>query len=362
MMLQRVQTWSMVRLLCPMSWRRFVVLFLGIFAGGIALLYVFVLLVDPYDLVPFSLPIERPIVSIAQRFTYPQIVRSRRFDSFIVGSSTARLIDPQALNGSFQAHFANLSMDAMTPWEQMEMADYFLRKAGAPKILIVALDGRWCDQAADRVLTQHGFPVWMYDDNPWNDYLHLLNSGTLEIAARLVGYQFGLYRERIRDDGYQVFVPPESKYDLSKAQHYLWGSRAPQIPPALPPPALSERERQSLSFPALLWLDRTLAKLPPATLKIVADMPVHITTQPWPGTHAAAVERECKARVAAIARQYAVKVIDWRIVSPLTSKDSNYWDPLHYRLPIAERIARGLIAAVLKGRESADGSYRIVVP
>jgi riboflavin biosynthesis pyrimidine reductase len=39
---------------------------------------------------------ERPLVSGSQRFAYPQVMRSKRFDSIIVGSSTARLIDPSS--------------------------------------------------------------------------------------------------------------------------------------------------------------------------------------------------------------------------------------------------------------------------
>jgi hypothetical protein len=54
-------------------------------------------------------------------------------------------------------------------------------------------------------------------------------------------------------------------------------------------------------------------------------------------------------------------VIDWRIASPITTNDSNYWDGLHYRLPIAQRIARELIAATLNGTASTEGSYRILV-
>jgi hypothetical protein len=54
-------------------------------------------------------------------------------------------------------------------------------------------------------------------------------------------------------------------------------------------------------------------------------------------------------------------VIDWRIASPITTNDSNYWDGLHYRLPIARRIARELVAATLNGAEASDGSYRILV-
>jgi hypothetical protein len=361
-MLQRLQAWSSARLDEPAGARHFVGAFLKTFVGGILLLYVVVLLVDPYDMVPFSLPLERPIVSVSQRFTYPQIVRSRRFDSLIVGSSTARLIDPQLLNGPFRARLANLSMNAMTPWEEMAMVDYFLRKAGPPKILIVALDQTWCNPQADKQLVNHGFPLWMYDDNPWNDYLHLLNSGAVEIALRLVGYQLGRYRERIRYDGYQVFVPPESTYDLARAQQKLWGGAPPRVPPDLPPPSLPDEERQTLPFPAVAWLDRTLAKLPAQAQVILADMPVHLVAQPWPGTRDAAVGAECKGRIASLARNHGAKLIDWRIVSPITTNDANYWDPLHYRVTIADRIAHELIAAALEGRPSADGSYRIVVP
>ena len=73
----------------------------------------FVLLIDPYDVVPFSLPIDRRIVSINQRYMYPQIVRSRRFDSLMIGTSTVAPVDPQIAQQPFDARFANLAMDAM---------------------------------------------------------------------------------------------------------------------------------------------------------------------------------------------------------------------------------------------------------
>ena len=97
-------------------------------------------------------------------------------------------------------------------------------------------------------------------------------------------------------------------------------------------------------------------------MKILVFMPVHVTAQAWPGTHDAAVEAECKARVAAIARSRGAKLIDWRISSPLTRDDSNYWDGLHYRLPIAARLAAEIAEAALNGKPSSDGSYRLTVP
>ena len=76
------------------AWKSFVKVFIGVFAATIAVVYAFILLIDPYDVVPFSLPLDRRIVSINQRYMYPQIVRSGRFDSLLIGTSTARLVDP----------------------------------------------------------------------------------------------------------------------------------------------------------------------------------------------------------------------------------------------------------------------------
>jgi hypothetical protein len=312
-------------------------------------------------MVPFSLPIERPLVSGSQRYAYPQIMRSRRFDAIVIGSSTARLIDPEELNGPFKARFANLAMNAATAWEQWTAFKYFRRVAGPPKVLIVGIDAQWCRVDADRERTAHGFPEWLYDDNRWNDFPNLFSSDTLEVAGRLVGYHLGLYRQRSRYDGFEVFTPPEADYDLARARRGIWSRDEARPLPDLPPPQLPEEERRALKFPALAWMDGMLADLPPSSAKVLAFMPVHVAAQPWPGTHGAAVEAECKARIAAIARARGAKVIDWRIASPITTDDSNYWDGLHYRLPIAHRIARDLSAAVLGGAESSAGDYKLTV-
>ena len=342
------------------DWRRFVNSFLTAFIGGVLGAALFILLLDPYDMVPFSLPIGRPLVSGSQRFAYPQMMRSRRFDSIIVGSSTARLIDPEQLNDPFGTRFANVAMNASSAWEQWTTFEYFRRNAGAPKVLIVGIDDAWCDPNADRDRVRHGFPGWMYDDDRWNDYAHLFNSGTLELAGRLIGYHLGLYRARSRYDGFEVFTPPESDYDLARARLGIWTGRTPQPLPDVPPPSLSEEEKRALKFPALAWMDRMLSELPASSIKVLAFMPVHVAAQAWPGTRDAAVEADCKARIAAIGGARGSRVIDWRIASPITTNDTNYWDGLHYRLPIAQRIARELVSGALSGTESTDGSYRLI--
>ncbi|MFZ5692496.1 MAG: hypothetical protein ACOY5F_14705 [Pseudomonadota bacterium] len=342
------------------AWSRFSKTFIGVFAGGLAVVYLFITLIDPYHAVPFSLRMERPIVSISQRYMYPQIVRSGRFDGVVVGSSTARLIDPEILNPEFGRRFANLSMDSMTAWEQHQLVSLFQREVGAPKALIIGLDGVWCAANADRHrITQAGFPEWLYDTNRWNDVLYMLNSATLEIAVRLAANKLGLYRERLRSDGFGVFVPPEEQYDLKRAQSHIWQGRPREIVAQQPAVTLTEADRAALRFPALDYLREMLSALPPETEVVLAFMPVHVAAQPVPGTRAAAIEAECKARIVAIGKSRGAVVADWRIPSEITTNDANYWDNLHYRLPIAHRIARDIAGPLRAGRET-DGSYRIL--
>ena len=166
------------------DWRRFVLRFLGVLISGVIAIYLFVLLADPYDVIPFSLPIDRRIVSISDRFMYPQIVRSRRFDSLIIGTSTSRLLDPESLDRLFHVRIANLAMSSGMAWEQKTMLDLFLGAVGPPKVLIVGLDGVWCDTRADRHRTTfRGFPYWLYRDSPWKGFLYCSITAPLKLQS-----------------------------------------------------------------------------------------------------------------------------------------------------------------------------------
>lgn len=341
------------------SWRHFALRFAFTFGVSIAALYAFVLLLDPYNVVPFSLPMERPLVSINQRFMYPQIMRSGKFDSIVIGTSTSRLLDPEILNAEFGSRFANIAMDSATAWEQKTAANYFIDRAGKPKTMIVGIDSVWCTPDADsNRITFRGFPDFLYDDNKWNDYLYLLNLQTIEIAGRLLGNRLGFYPARSRYDGFQVFVPPDDTYGAAKAQRGIWGGPPPAPQAELPPFVLPKAQRDNLKFPAVQWLDDLLGKAG-GGLNIVAFMPVHVAAQPSPSTEAGAVEAECKARIVDVAARHRAKVIDWRYRSALTGQDSNYWDLLHYRIPVAQRIAREMGLAARDNRPSGDGTYRL---
>jgi len=300
-------------------------------------------------------------MDLNQRFMYPQIVRSGRFDAAVFGTSTVRLLDPEKLGAAFGGRFANLGLNAGTPWEQIQLAELFLRHVPEPKALLFGLDTTWCEKDADRnTLTFRAFPPWLYDESRLNDYPHLLNLTSLEIAGRLALHRLGLMPERIRGDGYEVFVPDDRLYDLARASDHLYRHGRPSSSPG-EAMQLSPEERAALRFPALDWLDALLDRVPASSAVTLATPPVHVTMQAPSGTRAAAVDSECKARIASLARRHAAAMVDFRIPSPVTTEDSNYWDPLHYRIGIADKTVTALAEAT-RGRESDDGFYRVLVP
>jgi hypothetical protein len=89
-------------------------------------------------------------------------------------------------------------------------------------------------------------------------------------------------------------------------------------------------------------------------------MPVHVTAQARPGSVAAQREEVCKQRTARIAASHGSILIDLRIHSAITRTDKNYWDALHYRLPIARQIEESVVAGVLSGQPDPEGFRRII--
>jgi hypothetical protein len=348
------------------NWRKSNRLFLATFAGILAVIYVVILLLDPYGVVPFSLPFVRPIVS-TQRQMYPQILRTRHYDSIVVGTSTSRLLDPAALDRALGGHFANLTLLSGTAWEQVQVLDYFRRTIAAPKTVLIGLDHEWCYRdnsvyARERtVAREREFPSWAFDDSRWTDLLHLLNRPTLDAAGRTAATLLGWIPEKIRADGYEVFTSQEAAYDSARAHDHVWGPGAARSIDAFMPTLESHEERDTMLFPALPWLDESLASFPDGTRKLLVFPPIHAHALPPPGSSRDVREAECKKRAEAIARQRGALLVDWRILSPLVTEDSLFWDPIHYRLPIASRMIDDLGHIVNEGRESPDGSYRILV-
>lgn len=343
------------------AWSRWFLLAALACAG---LLLGFVAALDPFGMRVHAGQAARPIMDINQRYMYPQLVRSGAFDAAVVGTSTMRLIDPQALSRDLGARFVNLAMNAATPWEQTQAARLFREHAAAPRWLIWGLDATWCEADATdpaKRLTPRPVPAWFTREVRWFDWLKLMNLTNLEIAGRLFAHRLGLGPERIRGDGYAVFTPPEGSYDLARARGHIYGAAGgtPAELAPLPPQPVPAAERAGWRFPALDWLEEVLASYPKSTRLMLVLPPSHVAAFPREGSVAGQRHDACKAAIVALARRHGAMVVDYAHASPVTTQDANYWDNLHFRLPIAQRVEAELAEIAKGGPPLPDAAARV---
>jgi hypothetical protein len=292
-------------------------------------------------------------VTSNQRFPYPALARSQRFDSAIFGTSTSRLLRPVALDPAFDAHFANLAMNDATVYEISSLLQVFNRAHPVAKVIVVGLEDRWCVTGDSyKYYTPRAFPDWMYGRNRWRGYTEMFNLFAVQEAAKEFGVLIGVKKEDMGRDGYTRFVPPDSEYDPVRVAAHL-NEAGPSTPPgerAGPP--------EGWRFPALEVLRDDLSALPVNARKILFFVPYNHRLLPLPGTDGDRAWDECKRRVAALARETPNSTaVDFMRSTPITEVDSNYWDLQHYRVSVADQLARDLTAAE-RGEASAD--YRIL--
>ena len=347
-----------------MGWRRFWLVFVAVVLGAFGLLCAFVVVVDPYNTLPFSPALEREPVSTNQRFSFPSLAVSPNFDSAIFGTSTTRLLRPERFNKLFAARFANLSMNSATTHEQQRLYNLFVQHHRAPRMVIFGLDGEWCSTAPTLDdFTFRPFPPWLYDGNPWNDVLYLFNFSSLEQAGRQFGFLTGLRTPKYGRDGYTNFLPPEDQYDLEKARSHIYGPSGPTAKSLITAPQQNfSEERKSWNFPAHSRMREMLARLPDETVKVLMFVPLHNVRLPNKETLEWARWDECKHRLAALTPDTPnAHTIDFMIPSQITTRDENYWDAVHYSVGVAERLAE-LISIGISDRRGRVGLFDYIEP
>jgi hypothetical protein len=337
------------------AWRRFLYALAGSALGGLLAVFLCIAIIDPWQDLPLSPPLDRTPVDSNARFAHPALARSPAFDSAIIGTSTSRLLRPSVLDPLFGARFANLAMNAATAYEQSRLLEVFARAHPSARVIAVGLDAEWCVTGENFPhFTPRPFPEWMYGDNRWAGYLHLLNLDAVEQASREFGIVTHVRHPTYGSDGYTSFVPDDRLYDLARARtHLLRG--------ALDPPGARSGPPESWHFPALDLLAADLQELPASTLRLLFFVPYHVGIQPASDDlDASTAWSECRTRVLRIAdeTQHTV-VVDFMRATPITLADDNYWDSLHTRVGIADRVARDLAAAA-RGETSED--YLILYP
>jgi hypothetical protein len=236
-------------------------------------------------------------------------------------------------------------MNAASVFEQEAIFDVFLRNHPHPKTVIFGVDHVYFEKNnyakfIGAVKPGH-FPEWMYDENPFNDWLPY-NWQTMKITLKQFKCITGMRPFKYRVDGYEDFTKKMFSHDIDHIRKIIYGSKTPKEKKPLEPAVQATPELiKSFEFPAIKHLDRMLSRLPKTTRKIVIIPPVHVYHQPSPGSEDAVKLKEFKRRVADLVCRYQNAVFfDFMIESPITTRDENYFDNIHYTVGVANDIAQ----------------------
>jgi hypothetical protein len=320
-------------------WRRFALTFLGVFGGGVGLVYAALLVIDPYDTGRFPTFMSSGVVDEGQRTSNASHGRDPRFTAAVIGNSRGQMLDPAKLSDLTGMDFVQLTTPASGPVEQMTMLRYFMAYHRKIDAIILTIDERWCghDQSLPIILP---FPFWLYRGNL--EYLgHVLSTRALTFTARRIKMELGLVPA---DDarGYQ-------DYETGHYRNFRPGRLQPAEPPAVAP--------LDAPFAGFEILDPVLAELPATTHVVFLMSPVY---QVWLDELAPQMVADlprCKAEVAArAAARPNTSFLDYFVESEISHDAENFMDTQHFRLNVA-RLLEARIAEAVKGEvKSAQGT------
>ena len=341
-----------------MNWTRFLRALFAYVLGIGLLVYLFILLIDPYQDVPFSPDLDRAPVSTNQRFAYPALARNPAFDSAVIGTSTLRLLQPGRLDTLLGTHFVNLAMNSATAYEQSRIHEVFMRHHPESKLLIFGIDLSWCTRGDEiEKYTFREFPQWMYDDNRWNDLLYLFNDKALENAVRMVEYLDGAREAKYDKNGFRDLDKDFGRYDIDKTRRSLYKNAPGGLRPEYDVPDLSPtRAHPEWRFASHELMRRMLERTPDVTTKIILFVPFHGYLLHTSGE----VFAECKGRIVdRVGATPNTFIMDYMIDSTITADDRHYWDALHATTPVARQMEHD-IAHLVRGSGPAAAAYRVL--
>jgi len=312
-------------------WRRWLAVFAGTtFVVG-AVVYLAVLLIDPFATGRFT-----PIKSIELASNNPRLlkaglVRDPRFDGAIFGSSTGYPLDPQRIGDASGWRVAQYAIPASLPPSQLRVARAYQRfHRGEASLQIYVLDHFWCRPGDPASGGWGAFPDWVYESSDAEYLSRILFPEGIKTAAQRVGLWLGFVQPTARDDG------------------YLFKDMAP-----IPRAQLLSRERPrsddapGAGFPALDLLAQHIATLPPNIRVAFVFAPPHISMIPVAGSPADARLQACKARARRLATARDGSTwLDLMTENEITRDEKNYFDEVHYTPATAERFAAAIVAAL----------------
>lgn len=321
-------------------WRRWLTTFVVLGFGGTALLYLAVVLLDPFAtgrLTPFT---HFRVTTDLRNFAHAGRLRNPEFDSAIIGNSRGFGLEPSRIGRRTGRHFVHLTMAALFPADQLKVMRLFQRhrKGRTPLIVLVVDHETWCSPSRDG--TPYALPWWLVE-GPDLEYLQrILTADSVRATFRAAGIALGIVGDFSRRDGYELWIPKNTQ----RLRHEMTLSK----PPSVAAPA-------DAAFPYLDDLAQALSELEPDSSVFLFMPPVFSGALPVAGSGAEARANACKRTLEGIAgRRSDTAFVDARIDSPATRDPMNFIDASHYLDPVAIEAEADLVAAITRLTRHSD--------
>jgi hypothetical protein len=317
------------------AWERCLKACVGTLLIGLFVVFSFMITVDPYDSGRFGL---LGIDGMADHNTTTATAsraRDARFDSAVIGNSTAQLLDPLELSQATGRNFVQLRVNGASPAAELAVLEFFLRHHPSVRALAIVTDPSWCAHDVAELLPDP-FPFWLYADSTLGYAGRMLSFPAVEHAFQRLAIGLSL---RKRNDPTGTFDPS----DIPPAGAFREINK-----PSDPRPAATEAERDV--FPEVARLADIIKKLPADAGVVVAVPPTFARFVPQPGTALAAEREACNAALRRIvAGRPHSNFINYRVDNALTRDAANFDDFIHYRRSISAMIDADIALSLRDG-------------
>jgi hypothetical protein len=321
------------------AWRAWLWVFLGTTLILFPVLYVTVLVVDPFSTGRFALTQRIDFTTRNIRMGRAGLVRDPQFNGIIVGSSSGLAIDPVRATAGTDWKLAQLAIPGALPPDQLTVARAFERRHLTGRTLFIfVLDSLWCRSGKPEAEPFGPFPAWLYESTDMEYLRRILSPAAVEAAAKRVSIWLNLAPQAARVDGYAP-VFPRVKGDTMRAA-------LSALQPESGGPSPDE------PYPALDLLTEHLAALPAEASVLLMFAPVYINALPLPGSRADARLAACKEAVRRLAeRRAGTSYLDLRTDNAMTRMLDDFHSAAHYGPKIASMVG-DRIAVILRDMRS----------
>lgn len=324
------------------SYFSFAKVFILCFAAISFVVFITVIAADPFNFFDLQ-PASRVITmtpfkshnSLNDRYTANSMIKSQKYDSAILGSSVSFIIEAKKFNILGDSNFANLSMRAALPYEQLLVANRFAESVSDIKYMMFFLTDPWCRGDEDpTALRERGgpiqnedFPLWLLDGNSWNNVFHIFHLKAFRYSLKKMfflmkgGRFYSIYdREGSSQDSSSNYEKP--KNEVLKAIYGEKGKRKRDFV------AVGKKKRRrgvnAMKFSRIAMLEDFLSRLDGSVKKVLVISPRHYFYYPHRLSVEGAILKACKQRIRSIASNVEnVAMIDFLAPGNLINNEDN---------------------------------------